>query len=98
MLRRLLREPWAFLAAASAATCVCVWASRFAAFNGFQPYDDEGYILLSLREYARGGVLYDEVYSQYGPAYFELVTSTFAVLTSTGCSTSAGGRASPTSR
>ena len=51
----------------------------YAFFTGFQEYDDEGYLLISLREYARGGVLYDEVYSQYGPAYFQLVTGLFRV-------------------
>jgi hypothetical protein len=49
----------------------------YAFFTGFQEYDDEGYLLISLRDYGRGGVLYDEVYSQYGPAYFQLVTSIF---------------------
>ena len=51
----------------------------YAFFTGFQEYDDEGYLLISLREYARGGALYDEVYSQYGPAYFQLVTGLFRV-------------------
>ena len=46
-------------------------------YTSFQDYDDEGYLLMSLRDYARGGILYDEVYSQYGPAYFQLVTPVF---------------------
>ena len=48
-------------------------------YTTFQEYDDEGYLLISLRDYARGGILYDEVYSQYGPAYFQLVTPLFRV-------------------
>jgi hypothetical protein len=48
-------------------------------YTSFQDYDDEGYLLMSLRDYARGGILYDEVYSQYGPAYFQLVTPVFRV-------------------
>lgn len=51
----------------------------YAFFTSFQEYDDEGYLLISLRDYARGGVLYDEVYSQYGPAYFQLLTPLFRV-------------------
>lgn len=51
----------------------------YAFFTSFQEYDDEGYLLISLREYARGSVLYDEVYSQYGPAYFQLLTALFRV-------------------
>ncbi|MEO5959650.1 MAG: hypothetical protein ABIR80_11065, partial [Opitutaceae bacterium] len=30
-------------------------------------YDDEGYVLLSLRNFAEHGGLYDKVYTQYGP-------------------------------
>lgn len=36
-------------------------------FSAFMFYDDEGYVLLSLRNFAAHGHLYDEVYSQYGP-------------------------------
>lgn len=40
-----------------------------ATFNGFKPFDDEGVLLLAFRELGAGAVLYDEVYSFYGPAY-----------------------------
>lgn len=36
----------------------------------FQDYDDEGYVLLSVREFLRGRPLYDAVFSQYGPFYY----------------------------
>jgi hypothetical protein len=36
----------------------------------FRPYDDEGYMLLSLVHYFREGGLYTKTYSQYGPFYF----------------------------
>lgn len=36
-------------------------------FSTFQIYDDEGYVLLSLRNFALHGGLYDQVYTQYGP-------------------------------
>src|SRR5262249_44456587 len=49
-------------------------------FSGFQDYDDEGYLLISLRNYARGGVLYDQVYTQYGPAYYQLLSAVFRLL------------------
>ena len=39
-------------------------------FSLFADYDDEGYMLISLRGVAEGGALYDEVFSQYGPFYF----------------------------
>lgn len=34
----------------------------------FMLYDDEGYVLQSYRAFAQGERLYDEVYTQYGPA------------------------------
>jgi hypothetical protein len=40
-------------------------------FTFFAPYDDEGYLLLSLRSFIHGGALYDQVYTQYGPFYYE---------------------------
>lgn len=36
-------------------------------FSAFMFYDDEGYVLTSLRNFAEHGGLYREVYSQYGP-------------------------------
>ena len=38
-------------------------------FSTFAPYDDEGCFLITAREVARGGELYDEVHSLYGPAF-----------------------------
>jgi hypothetical protein len=39
-------------------------------FTSFKPYDDEGYLLLSLTHYLREGGLYTKTFSQYGPFYF----------------------------
>lgn len=36
-------------------------------FTTFMVYDDEGYVLISLRNYSLHGGLYDLVYTQYGP-------------------------------
>ncbi len=36
-------------------------------FTSFMIYDDEGYVLLSLRNFSTHGALYDQVYTQYGP-------------------------------
>jgi hypothetical protein len=40
-------------------------------FTTFMFYDDEGYVLWSLRNYIAHGGLYSHVYSQYGPFYYE---------------------------
>ena len=36
----------------------------------FMIHDDEGYVLLGLRNFSAHGRLYDEVFTQYGPAPF----------------------------
>lgn len=41
-------------------------------FSSFEFFDDEGYFLQSISEFLHGGKLYDEVYTQYGPVYYEL--------------------------
>ncbi len=50
---------------------VLVWAGHSLLFSRFMLYDDEGYVLISLRNFGLGGALYDHVYSQYGPAFYE---------------------------
>jgi hypothetical protein len=55
---------WPVLAVLAAALAV---AGFWLLFSTFQIYDDEGYVLLSLRNFARHGGLYDQVYTQYGP-------------------------------
>ena len=56
-------------------------AVYFRAFTGFSWFDDEGYVLLGMRELLHGFHLYDQIYSQYGPFYF-LTQS--AIFTATG--------------
>lgn len=62
----------AIAALAAATLLVVVAAGYFQLFSSFARYDDEGYVHLSLRTYLAGHPLYDETYTQYGPAYFHL--------------------------
>ncbi|HWA85418.1 MAG TPA: hypothetical protein VG710_04285 [Opitutus sp.] len=39
-------------------------------FTGFKTYDDEGYVLVSLANFARSGRLYTDIFSQYGPFFY----------------------------
>jgi hypothetical protein len=45
-------------------------AGGFLLFSTFLPFDDEGYVLVSFRNFSTYGGLYDRVYTQYGPAFF----------------------------
>ena len=40
-------------------------------FNGFSVYDDEGYMLTALKSFVNHGHLYDDVFTQYGPFYYD---------------------------
>ncbi len=58
---------------ACAAALACLLAGYQRLFSTFAPYDDEGYVLLSLEMFSSGYPLYDDTYTQYGPAYYVLV-------------------------
>jgi hypothetical protein len=63
------RRKWLYVAFAS----VTAWALAggfFLIFSYFPPYDDEGYLMMTVKQMLGGGVLYDEIYTQYGPAYY----------------------------
>ena len=47
-------------------------AAYFALFTQFAPYDDEGTLLVTLKAFAHGGTLYNDIYTPYGPFYYEL--------------------------
>lgn len=46
------------------------WAGSVQLFHRFMLYDDEGYVLISLKNFSLHGSLYDQVFSQYGPAFY----------------------------
>ncbi len=54
----------------------CTFVAYFRAFSTFAEYDDEGYVMVSLQQHLKGGALFDDVYSQYGPAWYA-IQSTF---------------------
>ncbi|HLH53747.1 MAG TPA: hypothetical protein VKY92_09045 [Verrucomicrobiae bacterium] len=51
---------------------VAIGFAYYSLFSVFQPYDDEGFILISLRSFFEGKPLYDQVYSMYQPAFYVL--------------------------
>lgn len=63
---------WSLLGAALTACAYLLISTTF------MPYDDEGYVLISIRNYLAGLRLYDDVFSQYGPwpfVYHQMVTA-----------------------
>lgn len=53
-----------------AITAWALMSGFYQVFSIFPPYDDEGYLMMTVKQFTNGGVLYDEVYTQYGPAYY----------------------------
>jgi hypothetical protein len=52
---------------------IAIWAViQRAVFATYHPYDDEGYMLISLWHFVKEGGLYTKTFSQYGPFYFLL--------------------------
>ena len=54
-----------------------VVAADLAIFTVFQPYDDEGTLLVTLNAFTHGAPLYKDVYTEYGPFYYELFGGLF---------------------
>ena len=48
-------------------------------YSQWASYDDEGYLLESVRQFVDGHTLYTDVFSQYGPLYYEVFGGFFAV-------------------
>jgi hypothetical protein len=46
------------------------WVGHRLVFAQFQEYDDEGYLLVTVQQFLKGLPIYDQVYTQYGPAYY----------------------------
>jgi hypothetical protein len=49
-------------------------------FNGFPAHDDEGYFLITLREYLSGHPLFTQAYPVHGPFYYEVMAGLFKLL------------------
>jgi len=63
--RRLL-----LLAAGLGTVLALGWIGHTLLFTSFMLYDDEGYVLLTLQDFGRHGGLYEQIFSQYGPAFY----------------------------
>jgi hypothetical protein len=67
------------IVAFSALTVLAVQIAYPRIYSGFMSYDDEGYMLIALRSFVEGGALYDDVFTQYGPFYYEAWGGVFSL-------------------
>jgi hypothetical protein len=63
----------------AAMTVVTVLIAHPTMFAAFHNYDDEGYMLTALKSFVNHGHLYDQVFTQYGPFYYEWWGGIFSV-------------------
>lgn len=54
-------------------------AAYFYLFTQFAPYDDEGTVLVTLNAFVHGETLYRDVYTPFGPFYYELFGGLFSL-------------------
>lgn len=54
-------------------------AAYLAIFTQFASYDDEGTLLVTLKAFTHGDVLYRDIYTEYGPFYYELFGGFFSL-------------------
>ena len=54
-------------------------AAYLAIFTQFEPYDDEGTLLVTLNAFTHGHTLYRDIYTEYGPFYYELFGGLFSL-------------------
>jgi hypothetical protein len=63
----------------AAVALVASIAAFVALFGGIAFYDDEGTLLIALKAFAGGEVLYRDIYAAYGPFFFDIFGGFFAL-------------------
>lgn len=75
----LARSPEGTIAIYALVAIAASVAAYFYLFTQFAPYDDEGTVLVALKAFAGGETLYKDVYTPFGPFYYELFGSLFSL-------------------
>jgi len=75
----LARSPEGTIAIYAAVAIAATVAAYFYLFTQFAPYDDEGTVLVTLKAFVGGETLYRDVYTPFGPFYYELFGGLFSL-------------------
>jgi hypothetical protein len=73
-----LRRPEGAIAIYAVVTLAATLTAYYALFSQFALYDDEGTVLIALKSFVGGEILYRDVYTPFGPFYYELFGGLFA--------------------
>lgn len=74
-----VRSPEGTIVVYALVAIVATVAAYFYLFTQFAPYDDEGTVLVTLKAFVAGETLYKDVYTPFGPFYYELFGSLFSL-------------------
>jgi hypothetical protein len=71
-----------FLFVSALAAAFLIFAARWflASASEFSRYDDEGFVMLMLRDYLSGKILYSGFYAQYGPFAYQALAAIHGIL------------------
>jgi hypothetical protein len=75
----LARSPEGAIVIYAAVAIAATVAAYFYLFTQFAPYDDEGTVLVTLKAFVGGETLYRDVYTPFGPFYYELFGGLFSL-------------------
>lgn len=75
----LARSPEGTIAIYAVVAIAATVAAYFYLFTQFAPYDDEGTVLVTLKAFVAGETLYKDVYTPFGPFYYELFGGLFSL-------------------
>jgi hypothetical protein len=78
-LRAFVRRPEGAIAIYAAVAIAATLAAYYALFSQFAMYDDEGTVLVTLKAFVAGETLYRDVYTPFGPFYYELFGGLFSL-------------------
>jgi hypothetical protein len=78
-LAELARSPEGTIAIYAVVAIATTVAAYFYLFTQFAAYDDEGTVLVTLKAFVAGETLYRDIYTPFGPFYYELFGSLFSL-------------------